>query len=158
MDRKKEIRAKFLKMRQALPKEEVREKSLRIMRRIEETETFKNADNLLAYIDFRGAEFEVQFTQMYDLSLNEGMLLCTLLNTPKLTSSKIAEALGLSASNTSKVIRSVEEKKLITRLIGKEDKRQMRFFLTTEGKNRISDIKNATFELPGLLQQVVSLV
>ena len=42
------------------------------------------------------AEFEVQFTQMYDLSLNEGMLLCTLLNTPKLTSSEIAEALGLS--------------------------------------------------------------
>lgn len=104
------------------------------------------------------AEFEVQFTQMYDLSLNEEMLLCTLLNTPKLTSSEIAEALGLSASNTSKVIRSVEGKKLITRLIGKEDKRQMRFSLTTEGKNRISDIKNATFELSGLLQQVVSLV
>ena len=104
------------------------------------------------------AEFEVQFTQMYDLSLNEGMLLCTLLNTPKLASSEIAEALGLSASNTSKVIRSVEGKKLITRLIGKEDKRQMRFSLTTEGKNRISDIKNATFELSGLLQQVVSLV
>ena len=95
------------------------------------------------------AEFEVQFTQMYDLSLNEGMLLCTLLNTPKLTSSEIAEALGLSASNTSKVI---------PRLIGKEDKRQMRFSLTTEGKNRISDIKNATFELSELLQQVVSLV
>ena len=54
MDRKKEIRTKILKMRQALPKEEVQEKSLRIMRRIEETETFKNADNLLAYIDFRG--------------------------------------------------------------------------------------------------------
>lgn len=104
------------------------------------------------------AEFEVQFTQMYDLSLNEGMLLCTLFNTPKLTSSEIAEALGLSASNTSKVIRSVEGKKLITRLIGKEDKRQMRFSLTTEGKNRISDIKNATFELSELLQQVVSLV
>ena len=66
------------------------------------------------------AEFEVQFTQMYDLSLNEGMLLCTLLNTPKLTSSEIAEALGLSASNTSKVIRSVEGKKLITRLIGRK--------------------------------------
>ena len=104
------------------------------------------------------AEFEVQFTQMYDLSLNEGMLLCTLLNTPKLTSREIAEALGLSASNTSKVNRSVEGKKLITRLIGKEDKRQMRFSLTTEGKNRISDIKNATFELSELLQQVVSLV
>ena len=104
------------------------------------------------------AEFEVQFMQMYDLSLNEGMLLCTLFNTPELTSSEIAEALGLSASNASKVIRSVEEKKLIARLIGKEDKRQMRFSFTAEGKNRISDIKNAAFELPGLLQQVVSLV
>lgn len=44
------------------------------------------------------AEFEVKFMQEFDLSLNEGMLLCTLLNTPKLTSSEIAEALGLSAS------------------------------------------------------------
>lgn len=104
------------------------------------------------------AEFEVQFTQVYDLSLNEGMLLCTLLNRPKLTSSEIAEVLGLSASNTSKVIRSVEEKKLITRLIGKEDKRQMHFTLTSEGKSRISDIKNATFEMPDLLQQIVNIV
>ena len=69
------------------------------------------------------AEFEVKFMQEFDLSLNEGMLLCTLLNTPKLTSSEIAEALGLSASNTSKVIRSVEDKKLITRLVGKTDKK-----------------------------------
>ena len=67
--------------------------------------------------------------QEFDLSLNEGMLLCTLLNTPKLTSSEIAEALGLSASNASKIIRSVEEKKLITRLVGKADKRQMHFAL-----------------------------
>ena len=28
------------------------------------------------------AEFEVKFMQEFDLSLNEGMLLCTLLNTP----------------------------------------------------------------------------
>lgn len=104
------------------------------------------------------AEFEVQFTQVYNLSLNEGMLLCTLLNRPKLTSSEIAEVLGLSASNTSKVIRSVEEKKLITRLIGKEDKRQMHFTLTSEGKSRISDIKNAAFEMPDLLQQIVNIV
>lgn len=76
------------------------------------------------------AEFEVKFMQEFDLSLNEGMLLCTLLNTPKRTSSEIAEALGLSASNTSKVIRSVEDKKLITRLVGKTDKRQMHFALT----------------------------
>lgn len=101
------------------------------------------------------AEFEVKFIQEFDLSLNEGMLLCTLLNTPKLTSSEIAEALGMSASNTSKVIRSVEEKKLITRLIGKEDKRTMRFVLTADGKNRITAIKSSIHEMPALLQEIV---
>lgn len=89
------------------------------------------------------------------MSLNEGMLLCTLLNTPKLTSSEIAEALGLSASNTSKVIRSVEDKKLIARLVGKTDKRQMHFALTPEGKSRITVIKNSTPEIPPLLQEIV---
>ena len=101
------------------------------------------------------AEFEVKFMQEFDLSLNEGMLLCTLLNTPKLTSSEIAEALGLSASNTSKVIRSVEDKKLIARLVGKTDKRQMHFELTQEGKSRITVIKNSTPEIPALLQEIV---
>ena len=85
------------------------------------------------------AEFEVKFMQEFDLSLNEGMLLCTLLNTPKLTSSEIAEALGLSASNASKIIRSVE----------------MHFALTPEGKNRITVIKNSTPEIPALLQEIV---
>lgn len=101
------------------------------------------------------AEFEMGFIQQYGLSLNEGMLLCTLLNTPKLTASEISEALGLSASNTSKVIRSVEGKKLISRLVGKEDKRQMRFNLTTEGKALITDIKSSTPEMPDLLKQIV---
>lgn len=100
-------------------------------------------------------EFEVKFMQEFDLSLNEGMLLCTLLNTPKLTSGEIAEVLGLSASNTSKVIRSVEEKKLIVRLVGKADKRQMHFALTLEGKNRITVIKNSIPELPALLQEII---
>lgn len=101
------------------------------------------------------AEFEVKFTQEFGLSLNEGMLLCTLLNAPRLTSGEIAEALGLSASNASKVIRSVEEKRLITRLVGKSDKRQMHFALTSEGKNRITAIKESPPEIPPLLQQIV---
>ena len=45
------------------------------------------------------AEFEAQFEQAYGLSLNEGMLLCTLLSRGKLSSSEVAEALGLSASD-----------------------------------------------------------
>ena len=104
------------------------------------------------------AEFETQFMQQYNLSLNEGMLLCTLLNTPRLTSGEIAEALGLTCSNTSKLIRSVEEKKLIARIIGKVDKRQMHFSLTAEGKEQITAIKSTTHEMPELLQQIVGLL
>lgn len=101
------------------------------------------------------AEFEGHFMQTYGLSLNEGMLLCTLLTRDRMTSGEIAEALGLSASNASKVIRSVEEKELVTRLIGKEDKRQMNFMLTSEGKRRITEIKSASFNLPPVLLQTL---
>ena len=94
------------------------------------------------------AEFETQFMQQYNLSLN----------TPRLTSGEIAEALGLTCSNTSKLIRSVEEKKLIARIIGKVDKRQMHFSLTAEGKEQITAIKSTTHEMPELLQQIVGLL
>lgn len=104
------------------------------------------------------AEFEGQFVQQYNLSLNEGMLLCGLLDKPRLTSGEIAEALGLTCSNTSKLIRSVEEKKLVARIVGKVDKRQMYFSLTTEGKERITKIINSNYELPAILQQVVDLL
>ena len=104
------------------------------------------------------AEFETQFIQQYNLSLNEGMLLCALLDNPRLTSGEIAEAFGLTHSNTSKLIRSVEEKKLIARIIGKVDKRQMYFSLTAEGKEQIHTIKNSNHKMPALLQQVVDML
>ena len=101
------------------------------------------------------AEFEAQFEQAYGLSLNEGMLLCTLLSRGKLSSSEVAEALGLSASNASKVIRSVESKELIVRQVGREDKRQMYFVPTPAGKELIRRIKAAHFDLPPLLAEAV---
>ena len=104
------------------------------------------------------AEFETQFIQQYNLSLNEGMLLCALLEHPRLTSGEIAEELGLTHSNTSKLIRSVEEKKLIARVVGKIDKRQMHFSLTSEGKEQINAIKSSTHEMPALLHQVISML
>ena len=87
------------------------------------------------------AEFEAQFEQAYGLSLNEGMLLCTLLSR--------------SASNASKVIRSVEGKELIVRQVGREDKRQMYFVPTPAGKELIGRIKAAHFDLPPLLAEAV---
>lgn len=101
-------------------------------------------------------DFELNFQQLYDLGLNEGMLLCSL-NTQKYSSNELASVLGLSNSNTSKVIKSVEKKGLIRRIVGKEDKRQMYFALTDLGKKKLESIKYAEFDIPETLKPVVNL-
>ena len=101
------------------------------------------------------AEFEASFQDQYDLCLNEGVLLCTL-GDQKYSSSEIAESLGLTNSNTSKVIKSVENKGLVKRNIGKEDKRQMYFALTKSGQQLLSKLKCADLNLPTALQDVIN--
>ena len=102
------------------------------------------------------SDFELNFQQLYDLGLNEGMLLCSL-NAQKYSSNELASVLGLSNSNTSKVIKSVEKKGLIRRIVGKEDKRQMYFALTDFGKKKLESIKCAEFDIPETLKPVVNL-
>ena len=101
------------------------------------------------------ADFEQQFTKHHGVSLNEGMLLCTLQGRPGQTSGELAEALGLSASNASKVIRSVEDKQFIPRILGSADRRQMQFALTPAGEKLIKSIKQTELELPDLLKKAV---
>lgn len=100
-------------------------------------------------------EFELTFQQTYNLGLNEGMLLCSL-STQKYSSNELAGILGLSKSNTSKVIASVEKKGLIKRIIGKDDKRQMYFTLTNLGQKKLESIKCAEFTIPESLRPVVN--
>ena len=88
------------------------------------------------------AEFESSFSKTYGISLNEGMLLCTLLDKGRMTASK--------------VIRSAEEKDLITRQVGQKDKRQMNFIPTAAGRELITRIKATTFQLPELLENAVA--
>lgn len=99
-------------------------------------------------------EFEQNFQQTHDLGLNEGMLLCSLSNR-RHSSNELAEALGLSNSNTSKVIKSVEKKGLIRRIVGKDDKRQMYFVLTDLGCKKLESIKCADFCIPEPLKTVI---
>lgn len=86
-------------------------------------------------------DFETEFYNTHGVKLNEGMLLCSLSTMGKCTSGRIAELLGLTLSNSSKVILSAEKKGLVKRIIGKEDKRQMLFELTAKGRERIQSIK-----------------
>lgn len=102
-------------------------------------------------------EYESRFEKAHDLCLNEGMLLCSLNKEGELSSGRIAELLGLTLSNTSKVIRSVEQKGLIKRVIGKADKRQMYFRLTSKGKEKLESISSEVVEIPEQLQEMIVL-
>ena len=99
-------------------------------------------------------DFEANFQQTHDLCLNEGMLLCTL-QKGKRSSGEIAAALRLTHSNGSNVIKSVEDKGLVDRVLGDKDKRQMYFSLSEEGKKRLSSIKCDRVEIPELLKNVL---
>lgn len=95
--------------------------------------------------------FESRFEQRYGISLNEGMVLCSLLKSQPLSSGEIGELLGLTSSNTSKVIKSIENKKLVERIMGHTDKRQMYFSLTNNGQLLIQSVSIEEVEIPPIL-------
>jgi len=101
------------------------------------------------------ASFESELERTHNLCLNEGMLLCSLSSANRLSSGEIADILGLTNSNASKVIRSVENKKLIKRVLGTKDKRQMYFSLTEKGKQSLSEIRCEDIEVPDLLKKIL---
>lgn len=99
--------------------------------------------------------FETDFERTHGLCLNEGMALCSLSGAGKLSSGELGELLGLSPSNTSKVLRSVEQKGLVVRELGTEDKRQMYFSLTEKGSERLAAIKCEEIGIPELLEELI---
>jgi MarR family transcriptional regulator, organic hydroperoxide resistance regulator len=56
--------------------------------------------------------------------------------------SDIAPQLGMESTSLTRIIRSLEEKKLITRIPDKADKRKTRLMLTAKGKNQKELAKN----------------
>jgi len=99
-------------------------------------------------------EYENKIVHDYGLSLNEGMLLCCIQEYGKTSSTDIAKSLGLTCSNTSKVIKSVEAKKFIKRSLDNKDKRVMLFSITEEGKNKINDVMTDTKDLPAIIKEL----
>ncbi len=96
------------------------------------------------------AEFENEFYIRHGLSLNEGIVLCTL-RSGRLSSGEIAKEINFTCSNTSKLIKSIEKSGYITRNLGEEDKRQMYFTLTQAGLEKLSGIENDNIKFTGPL-------
>ncbi|MDR3367088.1 MAG: MarR family transcriptional regulator [Prevotellaceae bacterium] len=103
-------------------------------------------------------ELEGALQRRYGLGLNEGMLLCSLSRLGSCTSGEVAALLGLSCSNTSKVIASAEKKGLIQRALGDHDRRQMYFVLTEKGQAQLSLVREHDLELPELLKTILSAI
>ena len=100
--------------------------------------------------------YENKFQQNFSMCLNEGMILCCLKES-RLSSGEIAEQINLTCSNTSKLIRAVEEKGYIKRVLGDKDKRQMYFVLTKEGKKMLNDIEERDIEVSYPLSLMIDL-
>ena len=83
------------------------------------------------------------------------MVLCSLLKADRLSAGELGELLCLSPSNTSKVIRSAEEKGLVGRVYGDRDRRQMYFSLTEKGRRLISSVRCEDVEMPPLLGCII---
>ena len=79
------------------------------------------------------SELENQLITTYGISLNEAMVLCSI-GSETVAAGTIVERTGMTPSHTSKTISLIEKKEMVTRDLGKQDKRQMYFTLTDKAK------------------------
>ncbi len=97
--------------------------------------------------------FEADFETHYGISLNEGMTLCTLSRTERMCPGELGEALGLTPSNMSKVLRTIESKGLAAREMCCRDRRQFFYSLTPQGRELLESIHCSELEMPDLLER-----
>lgn len=103
-------------------------------------------------------QFEKDFADAHNITINEAMLLCCLKDSDCKTAGTLCEYIGLSNSRVSKVITSVENKGYIDRSLCKEDKRQMLFSLTDKGKEKVDQMMSAQLNFDKLLQDLRTLI
>lgn len=101
------------------------------------------------------SELENQLEEAYGVTLNEAMVLCSV-GEETVSAGDITSRTGMTSSHASKIIRSVEDKDLLSRKLGEHDKRQMYFALTRKGKNRLERIKEQGIEVPEWLMPLFS--
>lgn len=96
-------------------------------------------------------DFERDFERTHGVCLNEAAVLCSL-KSGRLSASDIAAKAGLTPSHASKVIRSIERKGLVERVLGEQDRRQMYFDLTSCGRERLDGMRCGSVEVPAVAQ------
>ncbi|MCF0203448.1 MAG: winged helix DNA-binding protein [Bacteroidaceae bacterium] len=97
------------------------------------------------------SELEDSLVDIYGITLNEAMVMCCI-GSENIAAGDISQAIGMKSSHLSKVLRSIEEKGLITRAFGDKDKRQIYFSLTPEATSRLCTLKCDGIPIPDMLK------
>lgn len=97
------------------------------------------------------SELQSDFNRRFGISLKEAMVLCCI-GESVMTSGEISEQIGIPASATSKAIRGVETKGLVSRKCGDNDRRCMEFALSHDGREILRRLKTEGIELPPFLR------
>ena len=102
----------------------------------------------------------VTFEKVYQVSLNEAMILCALQEASpnNMTATSLSKRTELTPSHASKMLRILEEKELIVRTLGEEDRRLMQFHLSQSGKKLVRQLALEKVEIPELLKPLFESV
>lgn len=93
-------------------------------------------------------EFERALETTFGMNINELMLLCILANKESLLAGEIANEMGLTRSNASKVIASLERKGYLERRTCKHDSRCQRCSITAQGREQMEHVNCESFPPP----------
>lgn len=100
--------------------------------------------------------FEAELDKLLGLNINEAMLLCLLSEKRHLSAGNISTELGLTCSNASKVIASMEKSGLVLRKASKQDGRSMTFILSKKGTALLDKVHCDNIQVPDELKRLVS--
>lgn len=95
------------------------------------------------------------YREQYGLYLKEALVLCYLADGEEMQAGELAKVLGMTQSNASKVICSVERKGYLRRKVGKEDKREMHFTLSSKGKEFMTRLEACDLPVSSLLAPII---
>lgn len=96
------------------------------------------------------AALENSLMDIHGLSLNEAVVLCCI-GDSEVSAGAVADSTGLKPSHISKILKGLEAGGLVARALGSEDRRQMYFSLTLEGRSRLEKLRTRQIPIPALL-------
>lgn len=101
--------------------------------------------------------FEEELQLQFHVNINEAITIC-LLATGQYSSGDVSKLTNMRASHTSKILRSLEEKGFVNRIMGEKDKRLMYFSLTEKGEHAGKVLRNNDITLPPLIRKLEEVI